>query len=198
MLIPVPVPSDAIGLPHARPKYDGLALPLEEYENWDMDDPGFKYEWNNGILEAEESMKPADVRIFDSLQRRFQQTRLYREGAQLVPEVECHLTTINKVRRPDICLLYRHQLHQPQRPESHVPALVIEIISPSNSSEQVESKMHDYFRAGVLCVWHVYTSLQEVRIYDSPDQIRVRRGEQECDAGDIDPDFRIEVVELFG
>jgi tRNA A37 N6-isopentenylltransferase MiaA len=39
------------------PKYDGVKMTREEYRNWNPEEPGIKYEWSNGVLEATEKLK---------------------------------------------------------------------------------------------------------------------------------------------
>ena len=56
-----------------------------------------------------------------------------------------------------------------------VPDLAIEVISASNTAFEVQKKTHEYFAAGVTCVWVVYPEQAEVYVYSSPTQIQVRR-----------------------
>ena len=199
MIITVPIPLEkAAERTVPVPAYDGLKMSLENYLHWAPPEPdGFKYEWNDGVLEADESMKLEEVKIFQNINRKFVLTDAYRQGAELVMEVECRLTKINKVRRPDICALTAEQIRNPEREESNIPAFVIEIISPFNASWEVETKMRDYFKAGVKNVWHVYPNAAEVRVYYSPKNIKVCTDDDLCEAGPAFPDFSIKASDIF-
>ena len=78
-----------------------------------------------------------------------------------------------------------------------VPDLAIEVVSPSNSADQVQEKIHEYFKAGVTRVWVVYPGQQEVYVYASPTQIQVLQLGQELDGGDLVPGFRLPLAALF-
>jgi len=199
MIITLPIPlENAVERKIPVPKYDGLRMSLEDFLNWEVrESDGFKYEWNDGVLEADESMKLKEVKIFQNINRKFSGTDSYRQGAELVTEVDCRLSKINKVRRPDISAFTREQIQNPEREESNIPLLVIELISPSNSSLEVEAKMRDYFKAGVKTVWHIYPEDAEVRIYYSPKNIKVCTDEDLCDAGGAFGDFAIKASEIF-
>jgi Uma2 family endonuclease len=78
-----------------------------------------------------------------------------------------------------------------------VPDMAIEIVSPSNTADQVQEKIHEYFTAGVHRVWVVYPRQQEVYVYASPAQIQVLQLGQDLDGGDLIPGFRLPLAALF-
>ena len=78
-----------------------------------------------------------------------------------------------------------------------VPDLAIEVISESNTAYEVHKKIHDYFHAGVTCVWVVYPEEAEVYVYSTPKQVQVLGVGQELDGGDLIPGFRLPVAILF-
>jgi Uma2 family endonuclease len=78
-----------------------------------------------------------------------------------------------------------------------VPDLAIEIVSPSNTADQVQAKIHDYFAAGVTRVWVVYPRQQEVYVYESPAKIQVLQLGQDLDGGELIPGFRLPLAALF-
>ncbi len=179
------------------PKYDGVKMSLEEFQNFEFEDPGYKYEWNNGITEAEILMKDTERFLIDNIIRKFILTNSFQNGNSILPEADVFLESLNKFRRPDACYFEKQQIRQP-KVFSSVPLFIIEIISPSNSSVEVENKIKEYFLAGSKVVWHIYPSMKEVRIYYSPKQVRICTDGDICDAGNIIVDFSISVNELFG
>jgi len=78
-----------------------------------------------------------------------------------------------------------------------VPDLAIEVVSPSNLASAVLRKMHDYFKAGVVCVWVIYPEQAEIYVYSTPQQVQVVGIGQELDGGDLLPGFRLPVAVLF-
>ena len=78
-----------------------------------------------------------------------------------------------------------------------VPDLAIEVVSPTNTADEVQDKHLEYFRAGVRQVWVIYPRQREAYIYTSPTQVRILTGDQELDGGDILPGFRLPLAELF-
>ena len=54
-----------------------------------------------------------------------------------------------------------------------VPDLAVEVVSPSNSANEVIDKLHEYFQAGVQRVWVVYPKTSEVYVYEAPQRVRI-------------------------
>lgn len=179
------------------PKYDGIKMNLDEFMNSNFEDPGLKYEWNNGVLEAEEKLKFSEQNIVINLQRKFYKTLAFKNGG-LLTEVECYLSKINKLRIPDLCYLTKHQIENCKDPKiNQVPSFVIEIISKSNSGTEIESKNNDYFDSGVKVVWNIYPELNQVIIHYSKKEIQKKIEQDICDTRTVIPDFSIIVDEIF-
>jgi Uma2 family endonuclease len=79
----------------------------------------------------------------------------------------------------------------------NVPELAIEVVSPSNTADHVQEKIHEYFAAGVRRVWVVYPRQQEVYVYASSTEIQVLQLGQDLDGGDLIPGFRLPLAALF-
>jgi Uma2 family endonuclease len=78
------------------------------------------------------------------------------------------------------------------------PDIAAEIVSPTNTSEELISKARDYLRAGVRLVWIVYPIVQEVHAYlPGSNQIHVFFVTDELEAPEILPGFRKPVASLF-
>ncbi|MCB1189726.1 MAG: Uma2 family endonuclease [Leptospiraceae bacterium] len=179
------------------PKYEGISLSLEQYLNWESDETEFKYEWDNGILEADFVMKKEETRIYQNISRAFVKTQRYKEGMELIPEVSCYLKIIQKVRIPDISLFSSEQIKTAKDLDDFTPLVAMEILSPSNSSESMEKKTKEYFQAGVELVWQIFPNLEQVRIYSSDKDITVCEKEDSCYLGSIVPDFQLTVNNIF-
>jgi Uma2 family endonuclease len=78
-----------------------------------------------------------------------------------------------------------------------VPDLAVEVVSPSNTANHVQGKVHEYFEAGVDRVWVVYPVQKEIYVYASPASIQVLQLGADLDGGDLIPGFRLPVAALF-
>lgn len=180
------------------PRYDGQAMSLAQFEQWEpLQRDGFKYEWNNGRLEAEASLKLSETKIYRNMTRAFATTESYSRGWEMIGEVELYLACVNRVRRPDLCVLRLDQIDNPSPSGTVVPVFVAEIISPFNTVLQIERKTRDYFRAGVRVVWHIYPNLGEVRVWTSPKDIDVCSDMDLCNAQPAVSDFQMKARTVF-
>ncbi|HLJ90784.1 MAG TPA: Uma2 family endonuclease [Candidatus Angelobacter sp.] len=73
------------------------------------------------------------------------------------------------VRKPDIAFLRNDQLQGFDLRKSPIegsPTLAVEIISPSNSAQDMLLKVHQYLDAGSKLVWLLYPELRRAVIHD--------------------------------
>jgi Uma2 family endonuclease len=78
-----------------------------------------------------------------------------------------------------------------------VPDLAIEVVSPSNTANEILAKIREYFQAGVQRVWVVYPSERLVYAYDSPTSNRVLKETDDLEGEAVLPGFRLPVTDLF-
>jgi Uma2 family endonuclease len=105
-------------------------------------------------------------------------------------------------RRPDVSFVSHARWPYHRRvPDvavwNMVPDIAIEIVSPSNTADHVQEKIHEYFAAGVRRVWVVYPRQREVYVYASSTEIQVLQLGQDLDGGDLIPGFRLPLAALF-
>lgn len=107
-------------------------------------------------------------------------------------------------RRPDVAFVAKARL--PARvdadggdpPEFECsPNLAIEVISPSNTALEIETKRHEYFAAGVELVWVVYPNQRTIHVYDSLTTCRILNERDELDGGKVLPGFKVKIADLF-
>ena len=105
-------------------------------------------------------------------------------------------------RRPDVAFVsvarwpLRKRVHEGAAWDL-VPDLAIEVVSPSNTANEMNGKIHEYFEAGVARVWMIYPSRQEIYVYTSPTDIQVVQLGQDLDGGELIPGFRLPLAALF-
>lgn len=77
------------------------------------------------------------------------------------------------------------------------PDLAVEVISPSESWENVQDKLNDYFQAGVRQVWLVALKHRQVHLYDSPTRVTILTETEELTSEALLPGFRCRIGDLF-
>ena len=126
---------------------------------------------------------------------------------------ECHLGIVlgadgmmrlapGLVRIPDVSFISWDRLPGRKVPREPIadlaPDLAIEVISRSNTPQEMERKLADDFAAKVRQAWYVYhTPRREVHVYPSPDERTVLDEPQTLDGGDVLPGFILALPTLF-
>ena len=75
----------------------------------------------------------------------------------------------NTVRKPDVAFIAKERMKDfdfDRSPIAGAPSLAIEIISPTNRTQDTTKKVRQYLAAGCRSVWLVYPSLNLVEIHD--------------------------------
>ena len=78
------------------------------------------------------------------------------------------------------------------------PDLAIEVISPGNTTKEMDRKCGEYFSSGAKAVWLVYPKTRAVEVYSSPDQYVTLTENDVISGGTVLPGFTLEVRKLFG
>jgi Uma2 family endonuclease len=105
-------------------------------------------------------------------------------------------------RRPDIAFVSSDRWPV-DRPAPHeaawdvVPDLAIEIISPSDHSDDIMRKLEEYFRVGVRLVWVIYPDFRKVYAYNSPASVRILQDSDELSGDPVLSGFRFPLSGLF-
>jgi Uma2 family endonuclease len=98
-------------------------------------------------------------------------------------------------RRPDIAFVSLERVPINQLPSTRdnawsvVPDLAVEVISPSDLSEDQLEKVLEYFAAGVRLVWVVYPTLGNLHVYSSPKAVQILDPVDTLDGGTVLPGF---------
>jgi Uma2 family endonuclease len=104
------------------------------------------------------------------------------------------------VLAPDVSFIRKERLAVTGIPEKfypEAPALVVEVVSPSDSAEEVDEKMRRWFAAGVELGWVAYPRGRTVTVYRALDDIRVLTADDTLEGGDVVPGFECRVGDLF-
>jgi len=118
-------------------------------------------------------------------------------------EVLFRLSPNRLSRRPDVAFVSFDRwpltaLPTDDPPEWEVvPHLAVEVLSPTNSAQEVLDKIDEYFQAGVQLVWVIYPLRRYIYVYESPTQNRILSETDELDGGEVLPGFRLSIAALF-
>ncbi len=116
------------------------------------------------------------------------------------PGFELRARPEQTVRAPDVAFLRHDKIPPPEQQAGFwpvAPDLVIEIISPSETSQAVQEKVQDYLSAGTRLIWLVYPSTQTVVEYRSSTQIRHLTLGDKLEGGEVLPGFNYPLSRLF-
>ena len=77
------------------------------------------------------------------------------------------------------------------------PELVVEIISPNDSQDEVDKKTRMWLRLGVLMVVEVYPRRRAVAVHRPSDSPVTLTGDDVLDGGEVLPGFSLPLSEIF-
>ncbi len=104
------------------------------------------------------------------------------------------------VRAPDVAFVTSERADQQEQETGFfngAPNLAVEVISPSETMEDIEGKLFDYLDAGTQVVWLVFPRTQSITVYRSLKDIRIYTVENTIDCEELLPGFAVAVKEIF-
>jgi Uma2 family endonuclease len=78
------------------------------------------------------------------------------------------------------------------------PVLAVEILSPSDTHEDISEKIAEYLNSGVQLVWVIDPVFRTVMVYQPRIEPKAFSVSQHLDGGAYLPGFRVAVAECFG
>ncbi|HFA49005.1 MAG TPA: Uma2 family endonuclease [Bacteroidetes bacterium] len=166
---------------------------LRDYS--DMED-GYKYEWNNGIVEKTTAMNQEQATLQAIFLRVFIQTKTFKNGGMFTAETDMETSPV-QVRRPDLAIYSGEQVKQMKKGKKQVAPWLAEVISTNDKADKINEKLQEYFKAGVQTVWHIFPASKQVYVYTSPEDVTICRGATLCSGAPALPDFQISADDLF-
>jgi Uma2 family endonuclease len=104
------------------------------------------------------------------------------------------------VRSPDVSVVLNDRLPPEAERRSYLeiaPDLAVEIVSPSDSSADVNDKVMQYIDFGIKLVWVIYPSSRSVSVFTPDRRATILGVHDELDGGHILPGFKVRVHDLF-
>ena len=95
------------------------------------------------------------------------------------------------VRIPDVAFVSWARLPGRRVPREPIPDLApdlaVEVLSESNTADEMARKRREYFAAGVRLVWQVAPLARTVEVYTAPEQVMLLREEDTLEGGEVLP-----------
>jgi Uma2 family endonuclease len=105
------------------------------------------------------------------------------------------------VRMPDVSVVLWNRLPGRTIPRDPIPSLApdlaVEVLSPSNTTQEMGRKVAEYFAAGCSLVWLVDSSSLSVRVYTSEKESVLLTGDDLISGEPVLAGFQISVGEIF-
>lgn len=166
-----------------------------------MPDDGKRYELVEGALKMMSPAGGRHGRIAGKLLLRVaQHVEAHKLGVTFAAETGFLLRQDpDTVRAPDVAFVSQARLGELANHPGYLPLapdLVAEVVSPGDSSSEVEAKAHGWLDAGVRIVLVVDPQTTTIRDYRTADHIQVH-SEGFVDLNDVLPGFQLDVAELF-
>ena len=190
----------AAALPPRRHRNGKLKkITIAEFlENYSQREDACKYEYVDGyVIKSTYTMSDPQQHIANNLTRFFY--RLEAQGklqGNLAAAKDTWLTEVNW-RKPD--LSYMSPLHSYEsahggRPK---PEFVIELVSPNDTAEYYDTKLDEYYAAGVKIVWFIYPKSEKVVVYKADRSSVTCLGDTVCSAAPVLPAFALPAKDIF-
>lgn len=112
----------------------------------------------------------------------------------------CFLHRPGLVRKPDVSFIRNGRYPNNNPPlgfATIVPDLVVEVISPRDTSFDVQERLNDYLLVQAPAVWIVDPHTRTVHVYHADGTVRRLTAEQELTGDPVLPGFRVRVADLF-
>jgi Uma2 family endonuclease len=104
------------------------------------------------------------------------------------------------VRGPDVYFVRADRMPPEGLPDAFwelAPDLAVEVVSPSETANDVREKVQDYLDAGTALVVVIYPKTRELVAHTPDGLARTYRGDETFTAPDVLPGFSCRVAELF-
>jgi Uma2 family endonuclease len=104
------------------------------------------------------------------------------------------------VRVPDVSFLSNEKLAEIKNVNKFydgTPDLAIEVISPSETYNDVQGKLEDYLSAGVKMVWIIRPENKIVTTYRTLSDFKILRENEELNGEDLLPNFKCNLTDIF-
>jgi Uma2 family endonuclease len=143
-------------------------LTFEEFQQL-PEEPGRRFELDQGELVVEPSPTFRHNAIRNRIARHLEDFVKSRRLGHITVENDFRLSP-NIVRNPDVAFIGNERfshMDADSSPIEGVPNLAVEVVSSSNTAQDMLTKVHQYLDAGCQAVWIFHPKLKVVEIHDA-------------------------------
>lgn len=100
----------------------------------------------------------------------------------------------------DVAFITHERLATVENPDKFAPFapdLAVEVLSPSNTTREINEKIALYFAAGSRAVWVFNPKRRTAAVYSSPSDVHTLGEDDTLDGGDVLPGFELNLSKLF-
>jgi Uma2 family endonuclease len=103
------------------------------------------------------------------------------------------------IRQPDVSVLSKDRIAATDADSyfQGAPDLAVEIVSPSDSAQDLESKVKQYLQGGAKQVWVLYPKTRNIHVFSGAQSPRILDANQTLEGGELLPGFSVKVADLF-
>jgi Uma2 family endonuclease len=103
------------------------------------------------------------------------------------------------VRAPDVAYVSKERVQLARGPgfAEMAPDLVVEVVSPNDRASEVQAKVDEWLRAGVLLVWVLYPTTRTAMVYRADGTVALLHADDTITGGPVLPGFACRVGDLF-
>jgi Uma2 family endonuclease len=106
-----------------------------------------------------------------------------------------------QIRAPDVAFFSWQRLPNGRVPKKRIPSLIpdlaVEVLSDSNTPQEMDRKRRELFAKGTRLVWVVDPQQKTVEVFTSPEDPIVLKAGDMLDGGEVLPGFKLKLNKLF-
>jgi Uma2 family endonuclease len=106
----------------------------------------------------------------------------------------------NTYRGADCAFISNENLEKHGYPQGFFPTspdIAIEVVSPSNTSDEMMQKVNLYLKNGSRLVWLIYPKLKMITVYRQNNVVNLLRENDTLEGEDVLPNFSLSLEKLF-
>lgn len=109
-------------------------------------------------------------------------------------------TVADQVRKPDVLFVSNERLQKNPLQDNRLPCspeLAVEVLSPGNTTAEMDMKLREYFATGAKLVWYIEPELKTARVYTAVDHFEDVPPTGVLRGNDVLPGFELPLARLF-
>ena len=172
-------------------------LTLEQFDQL-PEEEGVRYELDEGELIVMPTARPRHNLVRDNIADPLRSFFRERGLGEVFRETDVQLSP-QTVRIPDAAFVTADRMKQLDldRRIAEAPALVIEVVSPTDLAAAFIRKVNQYLAAGAQAVWVVYAELRQIHVFGPGAVSAILREQDLLEDQRLFPGFSLPVREIF-